>query len=184
MLYNTRVAQRNNLTPDRIRARVLQYWMISYAPCFMRMENESSLSLTNFPRFWTVICENQHLKVLVWNWSCCSSEYSRIPFQTGLPCSMTSSKKWWQIKIFLVFMIFTPQCLVSRYNLEKIERINITKKPVILPAFWNNMYNLVKNTKYSSRKQNRNRLRVDVLLTLCSLWRNRGKHRDSREIKT
>ena len=81
-------------------------------------------------------------------------------------------------------MIFTPQCLVSRYNLEKIERINITKKPVILPAFWNNMYNLVKNTKYSSRKQNRTRLRVDVLLTSCSLGRNRGKHRDSREIKT
>ena len=71
-------------------------------------------------------------------------------------------------------MIFTPQCLVSRYNLAKIEQINITKKPVIMPAFWNKIYNLVKNTKYSSRKQNRNRLRVDVLLTLCSPGRNRG----------
>ena len=46
------------------------------------------------------------------------------------------------------------------------------------------MYSLVKNTKYSFRKQNRNRLRVNVLLTSCSPGRNRGKHRDSREIKT
>ena len=53
-----------------------------------------------------------------------------------------------------------------------------------MPAFWNNMYSLVKNTKYSFRKQSRNRLRVDVLLTSCSPGRNRAKHRDSREIKT
>ena len=46
------------------------------------------------------------------------------------------------------------------------------------------MYSLVKNTKYSFRKQSRNRLRVDVLLTSCSPGRNRAKHRDSREIKT
>ena len=46
------------------------------------------------------------------------------------------------------------------------------------------MYNLVKNTKYSFRKQKRNRVRVDVLLTPCSPGRNRAKHRDSREIKT
>ena len=31
--------------------------------------------------------------------------------------------KWWQIKSFLVFMIFTPQCLVSRYNLAKLDPI-------------------------------------------------------------
>ena len=46
------------------------------------------------------------------------------------------------------------------------------------------MYSLVKNTKYSFRKQSRNRLRVDVLLTSCSPGRNRAKHGDSREIKT
>ena len=46
------------------------------------------------------------------------------------------------------------------------------------------MYSLVKNTKYSFRKQNRNRLRVHVLLTSCSPGRNREKHGDSREIKT
>ena len=82
----------NYLTPDRIRTRVPQYWMISYASCFMRMENKSSLSLTNFPPIWTVICKNKHLNVLVWNWSCCSSEYSGIQFQIGLPCFMTSSR--------------------------------------------------------------------------------------------
>ena len=82
----------NYLTPDRIRTRVPQYWMISYASCFMRMENKSSLSLTNFPPIWTVICKNKHLNVLVWNWSCCSSEYSGIQFQIGLPCFMNSSR--------------------------------------------------------------------------------------------
>ena len=92
VLYDTRVAQRNNLTPDRIRARVPQCWMISYAPCFMRMENESSLSLTIFPPILTVICKNKRLNVLVWNWSCCSSEYSGIQFQIGLPCFMNSSR--------------------------------------------------------------------------------------------
>ena len=46
------------------------------------------------------------------------------------------------------------------------------------------MYSLVKNTKYSFRKQSTNRLRVDVLLTSCSPGRNRAKHGDSREIKT
>ena len=46
------------------------------------------------------------------------------------------------------------------------------------------MYSLVKNTKYSFRKQSRNRLRVDVLLTSCSPGRNCAKHEDSREIKT
>ena len=46
------------------------------------------------------------------------------------------------------------------------------------------MYSLVKNTKYSFRKQNRNRLRVEVLMTSCSPGRNRAKHGDSREIKT
>ena len=32
VLYDTRVEQRNNLTPDGIRKRVPQYWMISYVP--------------------------------------------------------------------------------------------------------------------------------------------------------
>ena len=32
VLYDTRVEQENNLTPDGIRKRVPQYWMISYAP--------------------------------------------------------------------------------------------------------------------------------------------------------
>ena len=112
VLYDTRVEQRNNLTPDGIRKRVPQYWMISYVPDgksvnitvprvfllflqasrFIRMENESSLSLTNFPPIWTDICKNKHLNVLVWNWSCCSSEYSGIQFQIGLPCFMNSSR--------------------------------------------------------------------------------------------
>ena len=111
------------------------------ASCFMRMENESSLSLTNFPPIWTDICKNKHLSVLVWNWSCCSSEYSGIQFQIGLPCFMNSSRghrlywKWWQIKSFLVCMIFTPQCLVSRYNLAKIDPINIKSKQLYSPHF-------------------------------------------------
>ena len=135
----TRVEQRNNLTPDRIRLRVPQYWMISYASCFMRMENESSLSLTNFPPIWTVICRNKHLNVLVWNWSCRSSEYSGI--QLGFRASWTPVEvkdyiaKWWQIKSFLVFMIFTPQCLVSRYNLAKIDPINIKSNLIYRPHF-------------------------------------------------
>ena len=93
--------------------------------------------------------------------------------------------KWWQIKSFLVCMIFTPQCLVSRCNLVKIDPINIKSKQLYSPHFRiNYMYSLVKNTKYSFRKQNRNRLRVEVLLTSCSPGRNRAKHGDSREIKT
>ena len=107
----------------------------------MRMENESSLSLTISPPILTVICKNKHLNVLVWNWSCCSSEYSGIQFQIGLPCFMNSSRghrlywKWWQIKSFLVCMIFTPQCLVSRYNLAKIDPINIKSKQLYCPHF-------------------------------------------------
>ena len=107
----------------------------------MRMENESSLSLTIFPPILTVICKNKHLNVLVWNWCCCSSEYSGIHFQIGLPCFMNSSRghrlywKWWQIKSFLVCMIFTPQCLVSRYNLAKIDPINIKSKQLYCPHF-------------------------------------------------
>ena len=82
-------------------------------------------------------------------------------------------------------MIFTPQCLVSRCNLAKIDPINIKSKQLYSPHFRiNYMYSLVKNTKYSFRKQNRNRLRVHVLLTSCSPGRNREKHGDSREIKT
>ena len=43
--------------------------------------------------------------------------------------------KWWQIKSFLVCMIFTPQCLVSRYNLAKIDPINIKSKQLYCPHF-------------------------------------------------
>ena len=98
-------------------------------------------------------------------------------------------------------MIFTTQCLVSRYNFAKIEPISNGNRTEWSPirsviirvinkigrprsAFWNKMYSLVKNTKYSFQKQRRNRVRVDVLLTPCSPGRNRAKHRDSREIKT
>ena len=72
-------------------------------------------------------------------------------------------------------MIFTPQCLVSRYNLAKIDPINIKSKQLYSPHF---------GIRYIVWWQRRNRVRVDVLLTPCSPGRNRAKHRDSREIKT
>ena len=84
-------------------------------------------------------------------------------------------------------MIFTPQCLVSMYNLAKIDPINIKSKQLYSPHFgircivW---WRTQKNTKYSFWKQRRNKVRVDVLLTPCSPGRNRAKHRDSREVKT
>ena len=43
--------------------------------------------------------------------------------------------KWWQIKSFLVCMIFTPQCLVSRYNLAKIDPIKMKSKQLYRPHF-------------------------------------------------
>ena len=107
---------------------------------FMRMENESSLSLTNFPPIWTDICKNKHLNVLVWNWSCCSST-AEFNFRLGFRASWTPVEvidyiaKWWQIKWFLVCMIFTPQCLVSRRNLAKIDPINIKSKQLYSPHF-------------------------------------------------
>ena len=72
-------------------------------------------------------------------------------------------------------MIFTPQCLVSRYNLAKIDPINIKSKQLYSPHF---------GIRCIVWWQRRNRVRVDVLLTPCSPGRNRAKHRDSREIKT
>ena len=43
--------------------------------------------------------------------------------------------KWWQIKSFRVFMIFTLQCLVSRCKLAKIDPINIKSKQLYRSHF-------------------------------------------------
>ena len=72
-------------------------------------------------------------------------------------------------------MIFTPQWLVSRYNLAKLDPINIKSKQLYRPHF---------GIRCIVWKQSRNRLRVHVLLTSCSPGRKRAKHGDSREIKT
>ena len=115
--------------------------MISHASCFTRIENESSLSLTNFPPIWTVICQ-----VSIWMFQfgiglavhLSTAEFnSRLGFRASwTPVEVIDYiAKWWQIKSCLVCVIFTPQCLVSRYNLAKIDPIIIKSKQLYSPHF-------------------------------------------------
>ena len=61
--------------------------------------------------------------------------------------------KWLQIKSFLVFMIFTLQCLVSRCKLAKIDPINIKSKQLYRPYFgircivWWRTQNIISGSK-------------------------------------
>ena len=191
MLYDTRVQRRNNLTQTGFE-RVFHNieWFLMHPVLWEWKMNLLSASPI-FHQFGQLF-----VKISIWMFQfgiglavhLSTAEFSsRLGFRASwTPVEVIDYiAKWWQIKSFLVCMIFTPQCLVSRCNLAKIDPINIKSKQLYSPHFRiNYMYSLVKNTKYSFRKQNRNRLRVHVLLTSCSPGRNRAKHGDSREIKT